>query len=218
MNTTLGNASQLIHRKGAKRRADVPAEVLDRLNRGELATKTLAESLVIDFRILLTHAVPHHTFPDVATDLSFATGFMQRNRTAAAYLVVALGRHVVKELGNHVSDVVRGWVALAIGFFPNLTLKSCLRQIRRFANDPHFAVREYAWMAARPHLAKNLESSFRLLLPWAQHQEANIRRFAIEVLRPRGVWCMHIDVLRPLHNLAFTTPAADFGRLYPTNR
>ncbi len=127
---------------------------------------------------------------------------MQRNRTAGAYLAAALGRHVVKELGNHVSDVVRGWVALAIGFLPHLTLKSCLRQMRRFANDPHFAVREYAWMAARPHLAKNLESSFRLLLPWAQHQEVNIRRFAIEVLRPRGVWCMHIDVLKEQPEIA----------------
>jgi len=48
----------------------------------------------------------------------------------------------------------------------------------------------------RPVLVKNLQVSISLFVPWTGDQDVNIRRFAIEALRPRGVWCKHITALR----------------------
>jgi 3-methyladenine DNA glycosylase AlkC len=78
----------------------------------------------------------------------------------------------------------------------SLSLEGMLDRVRPFANDEHFGVREWAWLAVRPAIAQDIERSIALLLPWAADSSANIRRFAIEVTRPRGVWSKHISALK----------------------
>ena len=51
-------------------------------------------------------------------------------------------------------------------------------------------------MAARPTLATDLSASIALLVPWTASTSERIRRFASEVLRPRGVWATHIKELK----------------------
>ena len=38
--------------------------------------------------------------------------------------------------------------------------------------------------------------SIPLMAQWAESDNPNIRRFSCEALRPRGVWCMHIEALK----------------------
>lgn len=62
--------------------------------------------------------------------------------------------------------------------------------------DNHFGVREVVWMALRPEMSDNLNICIPLMEQWAESDNPNIRRFSCEALRPRGVWCMHIEALK----------------------
>jgi 3-methyladenine DNA glycosylase AlkC len=77
-----------------------------------------------------------------------------------------------------------------------LPLAKRLDLARRFAADPHMAVREAAWDSFRPHLAKDLARGIRLLRAWVKEPDANLRRCAVEATRPRGVWTAHLEALK----------------------
>jgi len=62
--------------------------------------------------------------------------------------------------------------------------------------DSHFGVREIIWMALRPEMSEYLDFSIAFLSHWAESEDENIRRFSTEALRPRGVWCAHIEALK----------------------
>jgi hypothetical protein len=50
----------MVTRKGSLKPIDVPIDILDRLNSGTIKTVNLAESLAIDFAILMTQVVAKH--------------------------------------------------------------------------------------------------------------------------------------------------------------
>ena len=85
-----------------------------------------------------------------------------------------------------------------IGAIDGMPLHDRLNAIKRFADDPHFGVREWAWLAIRPHLAAELDAAIGQLSAWSTHQSERIRRFACEATRPRGVWSAHIAELKTM--------------------
>ncbi|MCC5943442.1 MAG: DNA alkylation repair protein, partial [Bernardetiaceae bacterium] len=97
---------------------------------------------------------------------------------------------------THQSDMVRCWAAYTIGKNPSLSIKQKLQKIQVFAADKHFGVREISWLAVRKCMAQNLNESLEILSKWTIHKDENIRRFASEATRPRGVWCEHIEILK----------------------
>lgn len=177
--------------------ADIPADTLAALSRGEIETRTLPEGLALDQRTLLAQVFPNLPAPThAALDAVLGLGILKRMQGIGALLWQHLGEDALAICLHHRSDTVRGWAAFMLGSQTDVALSTRLSQFRPLADDAHFAVREWAWMALRPHLAAALDEAFALLMPWTAASSDNLRRFAAEVLRPRGVWCAHIPALK----------------------
>jgi len=193
-------------RKGARTPKDVPPEVLERLNRGEIEAVNLMESLAMDQRTLLGNLLRQTGRTDYLQPVLDALGGQKKQgfNSLAETIGTALFAQVAQRddqdflsaISAHRSDLVRCWAAYGIGRNPDPEIEEALERIRPFAADGHYGVREIAWMAVRPKLARDLERSIRILSGWAMDKDANIRRFASEATRPRGVWCAHIEALK----------------------
>lgn len=190
--------------------ADVDAATLARLNAGEIESVTLAEILSVDFAALLRTVSPRAAkqVPSPLAGGEGGLGVTRRMEMVASALVGTHGHEAIDLCIGHPSDSVRGWAAYAIGHIDGLSLKKRLSLIRPLADDPNSGVREWAWIGLRPRVAADLDQALELLLPWTIARSANIRRYASEITRPRGVWCAHLDTLKrdPKPGLAILEP------------
>ncbi|MEU2134009.1 DNA alkylation repair protein [Streptomyces sp. NPDC018352] len=181
-------------RTGATRVRDVDPQVLEGLNQGTLQAATLAEALAVDFATLLARIVPGAA-ETAATAIDPRAGITRRMTQASRLILDHGGATAFDQLAFHRSDTVRGWAAYLLAATPELDLAARLAAIRPLADDPHFTVREWAWLALRDHVAADLTTAIRLLGNWTAEPSANLRRFAVEITRPRGVWARHIKPL-----------------------
>ncbi|MEF3696533.1 DNA alkylation repair protein [Desulfolutivibrio sp.] len=196
-------------RTGAVRRADIPSHVLAALNVGTLESATLAEGLAVDYAALLAAAVPDLPSAFCAEMAAAADlGITRRMNLAARLLLSHGGTALLPMLSVHASDTVRGFACFIIGLASDLAAADRLAAIRPLADDPHFGVREWAWMAIRPHVTPDLRTWITMLEPLVHEQSERLRRFAIEITRPRGVWCAHLPELRrdPAPGLTLLAP------------
>jgi 3-methyladenine DNA glycosylase AlkC len=181
----------------AKQERLTPAR-LKALAKGEVESANLMEWTALDMGALLVHVLREGGVkaPEAAwLELVRALPLTRRIEAIALHL---LDRHpeLFEGLAEHPSDTVRIWAAMMVGLGPKRNLERRLAQLRPFATDPHAGVREYAWMAFRPHLSAQLPEGLILLEAEAHAPDENVRRFASEVSRPRGVWCTHIQALK----------------------
>ncbi len=193
-------------RKGARSIKDIPGDILDQLNRGEIETANLVEWLAVDQKLLLKNLLAQLNRTPYLKALTEQLASLQKqtvtsiNHTIGTSLFRIAAQHqdtgLLPSLSQHPSDLVRCWATHAIGSNPGFTIREKLNRIRVFAADHHFGVREIAWMAVRPAIAEQLLTSIDILANWTQNEDPHIRRFATESTRPRGVWCAHIAELK----------------------
>lgn len=191
-------------RKGARRVAEIPPETLAAINRGEIDTVNLVEYVATDVAQLLPAAAkrialdPAH--PEILATLARLPALkpMQRHWAAAGALHRAIADDAARRqaLASQRSDILRQWAAMFNGLDEGKTLSQRLSSALPVAADPHFGVREIAWLAVRNAVVAEIEQALELLLPWVNEADANLRRFASELTRPRGVWCAHIEPLK----------------------
>ncbi|WP_053352730.1 DNA alkylation repair protein [Leucobacter musarum] len=183
--------------RGATRRTDISSEHARALNSGIAASRTLTEALAVDQVELLEHVLPDI---DPATRASIReaadVGILRRMTRTGTLLCGALDDTAAAALAHHASDTVRGWYCFAVAAREPQGINTLLNDLRVSADDPHFAVREWAWMAARPQLSADLQRSIEVLVTWTADSSERVRRFACESLRPRGVWATHIAELK----------------------
>jgi 3-methyladenine DNA glycosylase AlkC len=185
-------------RKGAMRMADIPKATLDALNRGEYEAVTLVEMLAIHHgKLLRATAADAPRKLHLAMDGVMEVKITERMKRAGQILLEHFGlEEGFKRCASHRSDTVRAWAAFMVGEAEGLTLDDRLSRIAVLADDPNAGVREWSWLSLRKHIDAELLRAIKLLTRWTRDPSANIRRFASESTRPRGVWCSHLTVLK----------------------
>lgn len=167
------------------------------INRGEAETKNLAECLNVDFATLFASIFSASSKSGVESAARMKElGILKRMNAMAELILEEHGESALEKLAHHKSDTARSWAAFIVGRIPRLTLKKRLEKIKPYADDSHFGVREWAWMAVRNHIAEDLEQALTLLAEWTNDRSFRVRRFASEATRPRGVWAAHIQALK----------------------
>jgi 3-methyladenine DNA glycosylase AlkC len=176
---------------------DVPLDRLVQLQTGAAETKTLTETLALNLAVTARACIPALSAQALAQlEDAQGLGITRRMALAGQLCLDALGPKGVVELSQHPSDTVRGFACFAIAQQSYHSVHPCLHALRPLADDPHFGVREWAWLALRPRVAVDIEGSIAALQSWTRDPSPRIRRFASEVSRPRGVWCTHIQRLK----------------------
>lgn len=200
----------LSKRKGARKISDIPDEVVNLLQKGQLHTVNLTEWLAVDHIVLLQNVLN-----ELGMQQQESEPILQRlselNEKKTMKIIPAIAAEwlnlmdqkseeessrIYNALATHLSDSVRCWAAYIIGLGQGVSLEKKLIGIRPFAADSHFGVREIAWMALRESISKDLKKSIAILIAWVSDEDANIRRFAVESTRPQGVWAKHITELK----------------------
>jgi 3-methyladenine DNA glycosylase AlkC len=199
-------------RKGARSIKDIPADILVQLNTGKIPTANLVEWLAINQTLLLQNVLKQCKRTKYEKPILDAIANLKKQTVVT--LCEAIGNGLQAQivankddvffeiLAKHTADMVRCWACYCIGGNTKLNIKKMLEAVQPFASDEHFGVREMAWIAVRPTIAKNLAESITIFTKWAVHKNENIRRFASESTRPRGVWCAHINELKTNPSLA----------------
>lgn len=193
-------------RKGAKSLKEIPGEILRQLNRGEIETVNLVEWLAVDQRLLLENLLDQYNRKKYLKPVLEKVGNLKKQTVNTINEAIGTGLFKAATTSNdeeflsalyiHPSDLVRCWATYTIGKDESLSLGQMLEKIQPFAADKHFGVREISWLSVRPAIAKNLHESLQILSKWTTGEDQNIRRFASEATRPRGVWCEHIEALK----------------------
>lgn len=222
-------AQHLLGRKGAARIALIPPEVLEALNEGLVPTVNLNEFLALDLPRLTRNIARHIGLRGDEERLGDTFGMLEAFSKVKRHEHVARALYdivqprvdrdaIAHSLATHPSDIARCWAAQWV-MFTRMPLDGKLLAVRRFAADPHFGVREVAWMAVRDEIAGDVDEAVRLLRPWALDADANIRRFASESTRPRGVWCAQVDALKrePWRGLPLLEPLRSDSSRYVQN-
>ena len=195
-----------IKRKGATSIDKIPKEVMEQLNRGEIETVNLVEGLAIDQKTLLKtflHKRNRNSYYEpvlkVIEELKKHTYNTLTETIGRELLHIALrkgDKELLSLISGDLSDIIRSWGTFYIANDSSLSFEQKLDRMRFFASDHHFGVREVAWLSLRLEITDNLEKGIELLSIWASDRDENIRRFASESTRPRGVWCKHIGKLK----------------------
>lgn len=193
-------SEEILNRKGATKLELVTEEIRTLLNEGLISSVNLTEWLCVDHRILIKRVLPEkyqQACISAIGNLKQVTSMKSIPVVASVLFELGVDQNkaLFHKLSNHVSDSVRCWAAYIVGIEKN-TIQSKLKTIKMFAADSHFGVREISWMAVRPDVDTHLEEAISILANWTSDENVNLRRFASEATRPRGVWCKHIEILK----------------------
>jgi 3-methyladenine DNA glycosylase AlkC len=167
----------------------VDPRYLELLDSGVAQSRTHVEQMAMSPTALLRRAFPSLSFDERQFE---ALPFITRLRVTGSLLRSEYGPDLDQVDRCWVSDTVRGWLAMSIASDEERSLDQVIRDLLQYARDDHFAVREWAWLAARPVVCRRPQAALEVLADVVQSTDPRERRFAIELTRPRSVWGSHI--------------------------
>ncbi len=174
----------------------ISQERLDALNNAQAQTTHLTEALHVNI-VQVTNIV----FPKTNMQpFEQVAGITKKMRVAAQNVMQHYSLDQILVQKKHISDSVRSIVCYAIGLSDKTFEEKC-ELMKSLADDEHFGVREWAWMALRHEVLAKPEKSILFFMKWAVSDRPNLRRFSSEITRPAGVWCVHSEFIKQNPNV-----------------
>lgn len=179
-------------RRGARAPYLVPPDIVIALSNGEISTANFMEQFALDLDCLLEARLPECESSERLMDVPLKARLtLAGKRLAGAVPPDSLHERICAE-----PDTLRAIGAFAVVQSVGDDPADALGRLRPFADDPHFGVREWAWIALRDRHGDAVAGLVPDLTEWALDPSPNIRRFSSEVLRGRGVWSRHLAPVR----------------------
>ncbi len=202
MQTSKKIPEHIINRKGPRSAKDLDPEVLEYLNRGLIETANLMEWLAVDQLKLLKCILDdlnksnwYDSFYEAVSDQKKPSANTNTKVIGVTFAQLTNDRKIIDYLSNHPSDVCRCWVTQYYSGL-EMSITERLHTNKPFAADPHFGVREVAIFATKEYIIQDLDQSIMILSNWTKDTDENVRRYAVETIRPIGVWTKKIDELK----------------------
>jgi 3-methyladenine DNA glycosylase AlkC len=182
------------------------------LEAGLAECRTLQEAVNVNMATLLKTI-----YPDMVVELE-GLSWPKRMSHIAQRIYEEHGLEAQQTMRMHASDLVRGWACTMVGH-AQLTFPEAVAALKPLILDPNPGVREWAWMALRPQVIVDPLYAIQQLEGMVHDPQSFVRRFAIEVTRPRGVWTSHVPVLKsePWHALPLLLPLKGEQERYVQN-
>ena len=189
----------ITNRKGARSLKDLNPEVIEYLNAGKIETKNLMEWLATDqLELLKTVLEPankidwYDSFQEAVNAQKKQTANSNTKIIGQTFAQLADATFAKAHLANHQSDIVRCWGCWAESLFQD-SVEGLLNAMKPYAADAHFGVREVVIFASKERLIEDLDGAIDILSNWIFDEDENVRRYAVEALRPVGVWTKKIS-------------------------
>jgi len=194
--------AHIANRKGPRSLKDLNPEVVIYLNKGLVETKNLMEWLATDQLVLLKLVLESLGKSSWYDDFEVAVQ-AQKKPTANSntkvigetFGLLTSDATIYNQLQKHTSDLVRCWACWAQSTHHD-AVSELLKAMEPYAADPHFGVREVVIFATKERMIGDLDTSVEILSKWTTSDDENIRRFAVESMRPIGVWTKKIEVFQ----------------------
>ena len=190
--------NHILERKGARSLKDLNPEVITYLSKGLIETKNLMEWLATDQLQLLQLVLIDIGKEDWFSMFEVAINNQKKPTANSNTKIIGetFGQmtedsKVYDILKNHTSDIVRCWSCWAESLHYD-DLNELLNTMKFYAADKHFGVREIVILATKPRMIEDLALAIEILTPWTLSEDENIRRYAVESMRPVGVWVKRI--------------------------
>jgi len=185
---------------------------LSELEKGVSECRTLQETVAVNMLTLV-----RTIYPSLEVSLE-GLSLPKKMHYIAQKIHETHGYKAKKCLEIHPSDLIRGWACYMV-MIEDLPLNEAIIALKSLAKDPHPGVREWAWMALRPKVKADPLESIRSLEAFVHDPNPFLKRFAVEVTRPRGVWASHIPLLKqePWHGLRLLNPLKTETQRYVQN-
>ncbi|MFK7787647.1 MAG: DNA alkylation repair protein [Crocinitomicaceae bacterium] len=192
----------ITNRKSARSLKDLNPEVIEYLNKGLVETRNLIEWLATDQLALLKLVLEDLKKADWFGDFETAVN-AQKKPTANSntkvigetFALFTSASTVYDKLKSHTSDLVRCWACWAESIQHD-EVSALIETMKPYAADKHFGVREVVIFASKERMIGELDTAIGMLSKWTESTDENIRRFAVEALRPVGVWTKKIPAFQ----------------------
>ncbi len=158
-----------IKRKNSKSIKDIPKEILDQLNNGELESPNLVEWFAVDQKKMFQNILAKINRNDYLESILAYIEALEKQNVNTVNDAIGLGilKKTIKQndsellriISKHKSDSVKSWATYVIAINSGLKIREKLEQLTIFSANKYFGVKEICWLAVRKRAMRTFEKN-----------------------------------------------------------